>query len=219
MHRCLLPLVLAICLPQPLPAQVAAPTIDWSFTQLDAIGGHKATLVGTPRLKEVGSEKVVEFDGQSAIVLNVNPLAGLSRFTAEIVFQPYAGGAKEQRFWHCQEEGSDNRLLFELRLTDDNRWFLDSFIKSGPGNFTLYAENSLHAVGPWYHAAVVMDGTTMRHFVNGVEELSTPIAFQPQTSGQCSFGARLNRVSWYRGAIKRIRVTPAVLKPDAFLQP
>jgi hypothetical protein len=146
-------------------------------------------------------------------------LADLKQFTAEVIFQPYAGGNKEQRFLHFQEAGSDNRLLFEIRLTEDNRWFLDTFIKSGPGNFTLYAEKSLHPNGPWYHAAVVMDGTTMRHFVNGAEELSSPITFLPHKNGRTSIGVRMNQVSWFKGAVKRIRITPRVLRPQEFLQP
>lgn len=201
------------------PAEATAGTVDWNFTRLDLIGGHKTTLVGSPRLKEAIQEKVVEFDGQSAIFLNANPLAGMEQFTAEIVFQPYAGGAKEQRFLHFQEEGSDNRLLFEIRLMGDNRWFLDTFIKSGQGNYTLFAEKSPHELGPWYHAAVVMDGKTMRHFVNGVEELSTPITFSPQKDGRSSIGVRINQVSWYKGGVKRIRITPGVLPPEKFLKP
>jgi hypothetical protein len=195
------------------PVDANAGTIDWDVARLLTADGHKATLVGSPRLKD----QAVEFDGTSAVLLDSNPLVGLKQFTAEVVFQPHAGGNKEQRFLHFQEEESDNRLLFEIRLTEDNHWFLDTFIKSGSGNYTLYAEKSLHRIGPWYHAAVVMDGTTMRHFVNGVEELSTPITFMPQKSGRTSIGVRINRVSWFRGAVKRIRITPRVLRPPEFL--
>ena len=118
-----------------------------------------------------------------------------------------------------QEDASENRLLFETRLTDDNRWFLDSFIKSGEGNYTLYAEKSLHPIGPWYHAAVVVDGTTMRHYVNGKEELSTPINFKPQQPGRTSIGVRINKASWYKGAVRQLRITPRVLTPQEFLRP
>lgn len=200
-------------------AEAAVAAVEWDFTRLDIVGRHKTTLVGSPRLKEPLQEKAVEFDGRSGIFLNVNPLAGVKQFTAEVVFQPYADGAKAQRFLHFQEEGSENRLLFEIRLTGDNRWFLDTFIKSGEGNYTLYAEKSSHAIGPWYHAAVVMDGKTMRHFVNGVEELSTPITFSPQKDGRSSIGVRINQASWYKGAVKRIRITPGVLPPEKFLKP
>jgi hypothetical protein len=193
--------------------------IVWQFTQLDEIGGQKTTLVGSPRLIDTAEGKPLEFDGKGdGVFLESNPLVGLKQFTAEVIFRPYAGGAKEQRFLHFQEEGSDNRLLFELRLVDE-RWFLDTFIKSGSGNHTLYAEKSTHEIGPWYHAAVVVDGGTMRHYVNGDEELSTPIKYEPQKDGRTSIGVRINKVSWFKGAVRQIRVTPAVLSPRDFLRP
>src|SRR5262245_850415 len=95
------------------------PTIDWQLTHLNEIGGHKPTIVGTPRLVDSESGTAIEFDGQSALFLDTNPIAGLTQFTAEVIFQPTARGGKEQRFVHMQEDGSENRLLFELRLTDD----------------------------------------------------------------------------------------------------
>jgi hypothetical protein len=222
-RTCILCIVLlTLCQSRPAAAQNVANTADavnWELSSLDVIGGHKTTLIGTPRLTDTPTGKAVEFDGQSAIFLDVNPLTGLQQFTAEVIFQPAAGGPKEQRFVHFQEDGSDNRLLFEIRLTADNHWFLDTFIKSGAGNYTLFANKSTHPVGPWYHAAVVMDGKTMRHFVNGVEELSTPINFTSQKPGKTSLGVRQNKVSWYSGAIRQLRITPRAIAPTDFLKP
>jgi hypothetical protein len=200
-------------------SEIAAP-VTWNLDRLDSIGGYAATTVGSPRLIETPQGKAIEFDGKGdGIFLDTNPLAGLKEFTAEVIFRPAAGGPKEQRFVHMQEEGSDNRLLFETRLTDDGRWFLDTFLKSGESSATLLAKDSLHAIGPWYHAAVTFDGQTMRHFVNGVEELKAAVTFQPLQEGRTSLGVRLNRVSWYQGAIRQVRVSPRVLKPDQFLKP
>jgi len=202
------------------PADNAPQSIVWTFERLDSIAGHKPTLVGSPRMIDAPQGKAIQFDGLSdGLFLDANPLAGLSVFTAEVVFQPAEGGAKEQRFLHFQEDGSENRLLFEIRIIEGKRWFLDTFIKSGEGNHTLFAEKSPHPIGPWYHAAVVMDGKTMRHFVNGVEELSTAIAYQPQGQGHSSVGVRINKVSWYKGAVRQIRITPRALKPDEFFKP
>jgi hypothetical protein len=193
---------------------------DWKLNRIDVVGGHQSTVIGSPRLIDISAGQAVSFDGQSAIFLDANPLADLGQFTVEVVFQPAANGGKEQRFVHFQEDGgSDNRLLFELRLTDDNRWFLDTFIKSEGGNFTLFASDHPHALGPWYHAAIVMDGKTMRHFVNGIEELSTPLKFAPQKKGKTSLGVRQNKVSWYSGAIRQVRITPSALNVSEFLKP
>jgi Concanavalin A-like lectin/glucanases superfamily len=198
-------------------AQAPPQPIDWEFTRLDSVGGNKSTLVGSPRLIDAPNGKAVEFDGESGLFLDINPLTGLKQFTAEVVFQPYTAGPKEQRFLHFQENDTENRLLFEIRLTDDNRWFLDAFIKSGDGNYTLYAEKFPHPIGAWYHAAVVMDGATMRHYVNGIEEMATPIKCTPQKDGRTSIGVRINKVSWYKGAVRRVRITPRVLMPNEFL--
>jgi hypothetical protein len=226
MNQYLSPLALLLCLVGAFSAQAQAPedaaakTVLWNLDRLDRLGEHKITLIGSPRLIDTPRGKAIEFDGKGdALVVDVNPLAGLTRFTAEVIFQPYSGGSREQRFLHLQENGSENRLLFETRLTSDNRWFLDTFIKSCSGDHTLLAETALHPLGPWYHAAVTVDDTTMRHYVNRAQELSTSIRFQPQTAGRTSIGARMNQVYWYKGAIRQIRITAGVLAPDQFLSP
>jgi hypothetical protein len=206
-----------LCCATSAEAEEALRTIDWEFTKLDMVGGHRTTIAGAPRLTDTSNGKAVEFDGHSGLFLDVNPLAALKQFTAEVVFRPDARGAKEQRFLHFQEDGSENRLLFEIRLTENNRWFLDTFIKSGEGNYTLFADKFPHAIGMFCHAAVVMDGTLMRHYVNGALEMETPIQFTPQTDGRTSIGVRINRVSWFSGAVRRVRVTPRALPPHDFL--
>ena len=37
---------------------------------------------------------------------------------------------------------------------------------------------------------------------------------KPLSAGQASIGVRFNKVHWFQGAIRQIRVTPTVLKPD-----
>jgi hypothetical protein len=193
--------------------------VTWNIDNLESIGGHKTAIEGAPRVIESPGGKAVEFDGvDDAIFVEASPLAGAKAFTAEVVFCPYPGGMKEQRFFHMQENSSDNRIMFEIRLTDDNRWFLDTFIKMGEENHTLYAEESTHPVGPWYHAAIVVDGKEMRHYVNGVQELSQEIAFLPHGEGRTSIGVRINRVCWFKGAIRKARFTDRVLSPEEFMK-
>jgi len=198
----------------------AQDAVTWNLDRLDSIGGHKLTVLGQPRVIETPQGKALQFDGvDDAIFLEVNPLAGLKEFTVEVIFRPDAGGPKEQRFFHLQEAGSENRVLFETRLTDDGKWFLDTFLKSGEGNYTQFAKDALHPLGPWYHAALTIDAKQMRHYVNGKEELATAIDFKPLAAGQTSLGVRINKVHWYQGAIRQVRITPRVLTPEAFLKP
>lgn len=223
MRALLLPLVFVLVAAYPLAGQEAAPVAAaatlWSLERVDQIGEHAATVLGEPRAIDTTIGKAIEFDGKDdGILLDVNPLQGLTLFTVEVIFRPAADGPREQRFVHFQENGTENRFLFEIRVTSGNRWFLDTFIKSGEGNYTQLAEKFPHPIGSWQHAAAVVDGRMMRHYVNGVEEMSTPVVYAAQGPGRTSLGVRINRVSWYRGAIRQIRVTPAVLTPESFLK-
>ena len=216
------PLFLLAACAAPLAAaraeEAAGEPVVWTVDRLDQLGEHKTAIVGMPRVVDSKNGKVVTFDGKGdALFVDANPLAGLKQFTAEVVFQPHADGPKEQRFLHFQEAGSENRLLFETRLTEDGRWFLDTYIKTGAGEATLFAKDSLHEIGPWYHAAIVVDGKTMRHFVNGKEELKADLAYGPLGKGQTSLGVRINKVFWYKGAIRQIKITPRALAPDEFV--
>jgi hypothetical protein len=190
--------------------------IEWNIDNLSSIGGQRTTIVGAPR----AVDRAVEFDGnQDALLVDVHPLAGAARFSAEVIFRPDPGGSEEQRFLHLQESASSDRVLFETRLTDDGRWFLDTYIKTDGQGHTLYAHEFTHPLGAWYHAALVVDGETMRHYVNGELELSRKIEFRPPGPGRTSIGARINEVHWFRGAIRQARFTTGVLSPDEFLSP
>jgi len=202
--------------PVPSPAK----HVVWNLDNLESIGGHRVTVVGKPLVIETERGKALQFDGRGdGIFVDANPLAGLKEFTVEVIFRPAAGGPKEQRFLHFQPSGSEDRLLFETRLPPGGKWFLDTYLQSGKGKHTLYAEKFLHPLGSWQYAAIVVDGKTMRHYVGGKEELAADIQLVPQGAGQTSIGVRFNQVFWFQGAIRQIRVTPAVLEPDAFLKP
>ncbi len=100
----------------------------------------------------------------------------------------------------CRWEGFGSfSLLFETRLTPDNRWFLDTYLQSGAEKKTLYAEKFLHPIGTWHHAAIVVDGKSIRHFVDGKLELAGDIPSAPLAVGQTSVGMRYNQVFWYHG--------------------
>jgi hypothetical protein len=110
----------------------------WHFDRLDEIGGHKTTLLGHPHLIDTPGGKAVEFNGtDDAIFLNVHPLAGVEQFTWEVIFRPDLGGAPEQRFFHLQEAGTDNRMrstaLPSRRRINWRCWIAPSSIRWAPG--------------------------------------------------------------------------------------
>ena len=192
--------------------------VIWELDNLEEIGGHKVTVVGNPKVIDTPHGKAIEFDGvDDGIFFDVHPLAGMTEFTVEVIFKPYADGVSEQRFFHMQEDGTNERVMFETRLVEDNLWFVDTFMQTGGQNNTMYAIGDKHEIGPWYHAAIVVDGKTFKHYVNGKMELGKEVDFTPQKPGRTSMGVRINSVWWYKGAIRKARFTPRAMTPDEFL--
>jgi putative heme-binding domain-containing protein len=196
----------------------------WSFDRLEKIGGHPTTVLGEPRLIDTPLGKAVEFDGvDDALVVDDHPLARARAFTLEAVFRP-DGGQAEQRWLHLNERdpatGADaeNRMLLEIRVAGD-QWFLDSYHQSGAANKALMNRKALHPVGAWYHVATVYDGRQLRNYVDGVQEGAFDLDLAPQGAGRTSVGARLNKVSYFKGAVRLARFTRKALSPSEFLQP
>jgi len=190
----------------------------WHFDRLDSINGHKTTIEGHPRVINTPHGKAIEFNGvDDAIFLDVHPLAGVSQFTWEVIFRPDLGGNPEQRFFHFQQNGTDDRMLFEIRVIG-NQWCLDSFAKSGADSKALLNRAKLHPLGEWHSAAAVYDGHEFRNYVDGVLEGSAELHLAPHKPGQTSVGVRMNKVDYFKGAILTARMTPRALSPDQFLK-
>jgi hypothetical protein len=190
----------------------------WQIDTLKSIGGFAPVVVGQPEVIKTAAGKAVLFNGTSdGLVIDANPLTGLKAFTVEAIFRPDAGGAKEQRWLHVQGDSRDDRVLLEIRV-DGDQWFLDTFIKSGEASRALYAESFKHPLGQWYHVALVFDGQTMTHYVEGKAEMSGPLTITPLVQGKTSLGVRMNRVYWFKGAISRVRFTDRALQPGDFMK-
>ena len=196
----------------------AAGSETWKFDRLDEIGGHKTNLLGHPRVIDTPRGKAIEFNGvDDAIYLGVHPLAGVEAYTWEVIFRPDKGGAAEQRFFHFQEDGSDNRMLFEIRLIGD-QWCLDSFAKTGENSRALMDRAKLHPAGEWYAVEAVYDGHALRNYVDGVLQGQGELHMAPQKAGQTSVGVRFNKVNYFKGAVRTARMTPHALQPSEFLR-
>jgi len=199
-------------------SQRSQSSLTWKIDNLGKINGNAVSIVGHPQVIDAPGGKAIAFDGVGdSLLLNTNPLAGAEAFTVEAVFRPEVGGAKEQRWFHIQEDNSENRVLLETRLVGDE-WFLDTYIRSGENNRTLFAENFKHPLGAWYHVALVFDGKEMRHYVEGREEMSGPLTISPLTAGKTSIGVRMNRVYWFKGAVQKVRFTFRALQPSEFMK-
>jgi hypothetical protein len=189
-----------------------ATSVDWVLDSLTSISGHAVSVAGAPRVVPTPIGPALEFNGATdGVFVEASPIAGLNAFTVEAVFEPAADGPEEQRFLHISETGAENRLLMETRLLPDRRWCLDTFLRHGDASLTLIDRNLAHPAAGWHAVALAYDGKTMTHYVDGVRELSGEVAFGPLGAGRTSIGVRQNLVSWFKGRIRLIRITPEAL--------
>ncbi|HEY0282779.1 MAG TPA: LamG-like jellyroll fold domain-containing protein [Rhizomicrobium sp.] len=202
-------------------SKLAPDQILWTFDRFDSIGGAATQVEGHPQLISTQAGKAILFNGvDDVLFIDKHPLAGAATFTIEAIFRP-DGGEFEHRWLHLSEidpatgTDSDARFLFEHRVVD-GQWYLDAFV-TGPGyNKTLVVPEKLFPIGKWYHVAQSYDGKIYRSYVNGVLQAEAAIDFKPQGPGHSSVGARINRVSFFKGAILNALFTPRVLAPKDF---
>jgi hypothetical protein len=211
------------------PLRAAAPDaprqVVWTFDRLDKIGGVTPRVEGHPTVIDTPLGKAIEFHGvDDALFIDRHPLAGADTFTFEAIFRP-DGGNVEQRWFHLAEQDpktgldTDTRFLFELRVVETGQWYLDAFV-NGPGyNRALMFRDKLHPLGTWYHVAQVYDGTMYRSYVNGELQGEAEIAFKAQGTGHASVGVRINRVNYFKGAVRQARFTPRALAVTEFMKP
>lgn len=208
--RLLLPLLTLTCL-------AAEKSVTWTFDNLQRIGGHAVTVLGAPSVVDSPLGKAIQFNGvNDAIFFDVHPLAGAGPFTWEVIFRPDSDGPPAQRFFHMQQDGVQTRLLFETRIID-KQWCLDSFAASPSGSRALMDTKLLHPADRWYHVAAVYDGKEFRNYVNGKRQVSAPVTLSPQGEGRTSVGVRINKVDYFKGAIRLSRITRRALPVAEFL--
>lgn len=187
--------------------------IVWQLDGTSQIGGLKPVVIGEPVLEHSDGFTSLYFNGESdGIIIPLNPVQKLKKFTVEVLFKPAADGTREQRFVHFQDI-KGNRGLIEVRLQDE-QWWLDTYLHVGKTDegFTLVNRSQRLPCEQWYWAALVYDGKTMRHYLNADEELSGEIDFGPMESGIISLGVRLNQLFWFKGNISEVRFHSKPLK-------
>lgn len=191
-------------------------TVVWDLNSLANIGGNQVEISGSPIIEDSENGKAILFNGiNGALLIKSNPINNFNSFTIEMIFRPDVANDpanKEQRFLHIQDMLNENsRILLELRITDDGKWFMDTFIKSNDSQLALYAENFPHPVGKWYKIALVYENGVMKHFVDGIEEMSGKVEFIPISEAHTSIGVRINHISWFKGAIQSIRFSDSAV--------
>jgi hypothetical protein len=197
----------------------------WYIDTLENIGGHPTTIIGNPLVVSTDLGRAVQFDGNGDMLLvDANPLGETKEFTIEIIFKPegaYPLNA-DPRFVHIQDpdDPQARRVMIELRITDENTWYLDGYMNTDNASLTLIDASLTHPVNQWMHAAVTYQNSIFTTWVNGIKELNgnvTCLSAIVAPDAKTSLGARMNQKNFYRGIIRSLKVTHRVLAPDEFL--
>jgi hypothetical protein len=179
----------------------------WKLTNIHLVGGYQPVVLGKPAAITNAGGSAIFFNGiDDGLVVPTIPIEGYKQFTIEVLFNPANDGPVAPRFVHFEDKDL-NRGTFELRITANGQWYMDTFLKNGKTNkgLTLINSSLLHPANKWYWAAMVYDGKKMRSYVNGKKELEDTISLPPFAAGSLSLGVRLNKVNWYKGLIKEMR--------------
>lgn len=192
----------------------------WKLDNLESVGGRKPEVLGAPRQLSEEGRRALCFDGKAdGIFLPVNPIAGWRQFTIEVLFRPDGDGPAEQRFLHIQDE-QERRVLIETRVSDQRTWSLDTFLRDSEAQkLTLLDTAKAQATDRWHWAALVYDGHTLSHFVDGGLQLTGAVIFQPMSAGRISLGVRQNRIHWFKGCISQVRFSASALPPASLQKP
>lgn len=192
-------------------------TTEWILADLFRQKASGMEINGEPLLVKSPYGEAVYFDGiDDAIFLNEMPLKSLPEFTVEMIFKPAPNAPFEQRVLHIGESRQD-RMLLEIRAVDAN-WYFDGYACSGTNKKALIDEKLTHPLDQWYHVAFVVTPKNLTTYVNGKKELQEDFPFLPIETGQTSFGVRLNKVSWFKGTIYKIKITPKQIDPKDFIE-
>lgn len=178
----------------------------WRLENPHVVGGHSTEVLGEPMSREDVGGRAIFFDGvDDGLFVPVNPLAGATAFTVEILFKPDSAGPDEQRFFHLQDERG-NRALLETRMIE-GRWALDTFLSSvdSKQKRILLDRTKTHPADRWTWVALVYRDGHLTHYIDGVKELDGAVEFPPLAAGRFSLGVRQNKVYWFKGGLREVR--------------
>lgn len=203
----------------------------WELKSLKKIGGHPVKVFGNPKIVKTEIGKAIRFDGiDDRLLVENNPIGDAKEFTIEVLFKPDSAYniSQQPRFIHFQDLSDTlsgwnaaDRIMMELRLTPQNNWYLDGFLLTDAGERTLQNKNLTHPTRQWFHAALTYKDNVFKTYINGLEETSGEVTFKSKIlnkTGNVSIGGRMNRLNYYCGWIKELKITRKALKPQQFMK-
>jgi len=211
------------------PTVFAQQAITWRFDNVANVGGNPSTLIGSPKVIATDLGKAIHFEGSNtsgdAIFLPTLPLTGALDYTFEVIFRPSAAGQAEQRIFHLQEDGTQSRRMFEIRIHGD-KWCIDTVAVSAvagqpddrAGIMLNCDAQHLFQLGHWYAVATTYDGKMLRTYVNGILQGESTVALRPLGKGGTSIGTRYTKRDYFTGEMFEARFSTKALPVDQLLK-
>lgn len=184
--------------------------VAWPIDNVANVAGYELETLGQPRPAGGSPSPSVCFAGQDGLVFPVNPLDAQPEYTIQVLFKPDPAGPAKQQFLHLQD-GSDNRVLMEIRLAPDGRWYLHSFVRSGKQEQELAAPELVHDAAAWYWVALTYRDGELSQFVNARRQAFAMPSLVPMRRGNMSVGIRLSAENGFKGCVRELRFATAAL--------
>jgi len=151
-------------------------------------------------------------------------LGNTTEFTVEVVLNPEAAYPENStpRFLHFQDPDDPKAkgLMVELRLNEENQCYLDAFLKTDTGSLVLIDPKLVQPTEQWLHVAVTYKNNILTTYINGKKQLNRQMGYKDafiNPTGKVAIGGRMNKVDWFRGLIKTLRIEKVALEPKDFL--
>jgi hypothetical protein len=195
--------------PPPVPGLVAAYSFDENAgtTIADASGhGNTGTVSNTTWSSTGHSGSALSFNGTNSWV-TVPDSASLdltSGMTLEAWVKPTQSGGWQTAL--IKEDAPQTELSYGLYASTDSGQPSAHVLVGAPPDTFQRATTSTPA-GAWTHIAATYDGTTLRVYVNGVQEASKPLSGPITTSNDpLRIGGNNIWGEWFSGLIDDIRI-------------
>lgn len=128
-------------------------------------------------------------------------------------------------YWVYPASFSNQPTMFDTRPASSSvNGYADFFSTTGLfklyiGNTNIYTSSTTISTNTWTHIAVSRSGTSLRVFINGVQDGSTVTNSTNMTDTQCRVGNNINGSASLNGYIDDLRVTKGVARYTANFTP
>jgi len=183
-------------------------------TWIDLIGSNNGTLTNgpvftqEPKLEPFGGAGAVSFDGSGDALQIPNTTEtnfGIGDFTIESWIKTGSTASPAVIIQDYGSPGSANGWIFRQDATNNNKLELIVFDGSDSNGYKVTG-TSIITDNTWHHVAATREGTTIKVFVDGVQEASATNSFNITSTQDAYIGMHYNGAYPFNGHISNLRV-------------